>query len=200
MGNNLFKILVHMKDNLKEKWARKLIREFIEPFREASKTTLLSTNSNCNHMGCSSPSLDDLHNEDECFQENGVSRLEKVSLQDARKNKIYVWEFNLHVRKEQPVNSIVEGEFYTNTTVVPFKCCPNKERIQLLLPYLGKLCRNDTLTGHAWTKEELKTLCHLVVPDIQCIRERISKTMSPVPEGEEQDEHREVSNNSRIRL
>ncbi|CAG8628445.1 2596_t:CDS:2 [Funneliformis mosseae] len=189
----------------KEKWTKQLIGEFVEPFSSPS----LDDEDECfRGNGVSRPKKVSLQDASYLGRQNYDDEYEKsvspISSKcnyfgggKGKEHKIYVREFNSHVRKEQPVNSTVEGGIYTDTKVVPFECCPNKERIRSLLPYLGKLRRNGTLAGHAWTKEEPKTPCRLVVPDIQCVRERISKTMSPVPEGEEQDEYREVSNNSR---
>ncbi|CAI2200768.1 9861_t:CDS:1, partial [Funneliformis geosporum] len=105
-----------------------------------------------------------------------------------------------HIKKAQQFSSTVKGEIYTDITMVPFECCPNRERIQNLQLSLGELRRIGVLADHAWTKEEPKTPCRLVVPNIQSIKERISETMSPVPKGEEQDEPREGCNNQKSPL
>ncbi|CAJ0749652.1 332_t:CDS:2 [Entrophospora sp. SA101] len=197
---------------------------------EDGKTTTLSTNSNNNHMGRGSPSLDNLHHENEGFRGNGTSKPEKISFQNAnylgRQNhndeygkvalpnsskyndfsgkgedcKIYVRGVSPHVTKDQQISSTVEGRIYTNPTIAPFECCPNMQTIQSSLFSFGQLRRIGTLAGHAWTKEEPKTPCRFVVPNIQSIEERISETMSPVPKGEEQDEPREGRNNPKSPL
>lgn len=51
------------------------------------------------------------------------------------------------------------------------------------------------MAGHAWTKENPKTPCRLVVPNVQYKGETIPETMSHVSTGEKQDEPREGYNN-----
>ncbi|CAG8710503.1 24658_t:CDS:1 [Dentiscutata erythropus] len=97
-------------------------------------------------------------------------------------------------------HSTVEGEIYTDPTMVPFECCPNREKILSSSFSFGQLCRIGTLAGHAWTKEELKTPCCFMVPNIQSIEERILESVFPVPNGEEQGEPREGCDNSKSLL
>ncbi|CAG8722405.1 15744_t:CDS:2 [Gigaspora rosea] len=92
------------------------------------------------------------------------------------------------------------GESYTNITMVPFECCPNQERIRSLQLSLGQLRRIGVLAGNAWTKEEPKTPCRVVVPNVQYTEARIPETMSHVPKGEEQDEPREGRNSEKFPL
>ncbi|RHZ59859.1 hypothetical protein Glove_360g20 [Diversispora epigaea] len=194
---------------------------------EDIKTIQLSTNSNNNHMGRNSPPLDNLHNDNGVLQRNGASTPEGISFQDddcvnnndeyekfaspngsqcnginerREDHKIYVRGVSPYVTKNQQVSSTVEGESYTNITMVPFKCCPNQERIRLLQLSLGQLRRIGVLAGNAWTKEELKTPCRVVVPNVQYTEARIPETMSYVPKGEEQDEHREGRNSEKFSL
>ncbi|CAG8607503.1 5646_t:CDS:2, partial [Acaulospora morrowiae] len=54
-----------------------------------------------------------------------------------------------------------------------------------------QLHRIGVLAGNVWTKEEPKTPCRVVVPNVQYTEARIPETMSYVPKGEEQDEPRE---------
>ncbi|CAG8746441.1 7797_t:CDS:2, partial [Funneliformis caledonium] len=171
-----------------EKWTRKADKRVHRTFQESKtgepnicsvwcqgedgKITSLSTNSNNNHMGHGSPSLDNLHYENEGFRGNGASRPEEISFQNAnclcRQNhndeygkfaspinskcndfngkgedhKIYVQGISSHVTKDQQFSSTVEGEIYTDPTMTP---------------------------------------CHFVIPNIQSIEERVSETMSPMP-------------------
>ena len=120
------------------------------------RTTQLSVNSNNNHMGHNNPSLDNLHNENGVLQGNGASTPEGISFQDddcvggqnnndeyekfaspngsqcnginerREDRKIYVRGVSPYVTKDQQVSSTVEGESYTNITMVPFECCPNQ--------------------------------------------------------------------------
>ena len=117
-------------------------------------------------------------------------------------HKIYVrgvisqWNTNRNnnkkdVVRQQPINSNVEGENYTDITMVPFECCPNQERIRSLQLSLGQLRRIGALAGNAWTKEKPKTPCRLVVPNVQSTEATIPETMCHVPKGEKQDESRE---------
>ena len=50
---------------------------------EAGRTAPLSTNPNNNHVGRSSPPLDDPHHENEGVRGDGTSRSEKRSFQNA---------------------------------------------------------------------------------------------------------------------
>jgi len=183
-------------------------------------------------MGRGSPSLDNLHHENEGFRGNGTSKSEKISFQNAncfgRQNcddgtecdgspncskcnsinkrkedqKIYVrgvssqWNRNRNndkqdVVRQQPINSNVEGENYTDITMVPFECCPNQERIRSLQLSLGQLRRIGALADNAWTKEKPKTPCRLVVPNVQSTAAKIPESMCHVPKGEKKDESRE---------
>ncbi|RIA85009.1 hypothetical protein C1645_741878 [Glomus cerebriforme] len=203
----------------------------VRPPRETGGTTPLSANSNNNHMGRSSPPLDDSRNENGVFRGNGASRPEKISYQNAnylgRQNDNDGYEYagsssnsecndnsgKSNVRgissqrstnrndntqyavHEQQINGNVEGEKYTDITMVPFECCPNQERIQSLQLSLGQLRRVGVLAGNAWTKETAKTPCRLVVPNVQSEKATIPETMLHVPKGEKQDESRESCNN-----
>ena len=53
--------------------------------------------------------------------------------------------------------------------------------------------RTGVLAGNAWTKEKSKTLCRLVVPNVQSTEARIPETMCHVPKGEKQNKSQEGS-------
>jgi hypothetical protein len=86
------------------------IIEFI--FRLASRgTTPLSVNSNSNYMGRSSPTLDDLHNENGVYQANGASKPEKLSFKNVNhfSRKVYMMEPKA-VGRPTAVNVTVSAE------------------------------------------------------------------------------------------
>ncbi|CAG8790249.1 40202_t:CDS:2 [Gigaspora margarita] len=178
-----------------------LILHYFEMVGEDSRTTPLLTNSNNNHMGRNSSPLDNLHNKNGVLQGNGASTPEGISFQDddcigGQNNNNEYEKFALP--NDSQCN--VEGESYTNITMVPFECCPNQERIRSLQLSLEQLRRISILTGNAWTKEESKTLCRVVVPNVQYNEARIPETISHVPKGEEQDEPREGCNSEKFPL
>ncbi|GBC07465.1 hypothetical protein RclHR1_07490010 [Rhizophagus clarus] len=194
---------------------------------EANRATPLSANSNSNCLGCSSPTLDDLHNEYGVYQENGASRPERISFRNAnylerknyddgnecvgspnsskcnsvrgkREDQIYVRGISSEQSRnnvdnkddgvrEQSQNSRFESTSFSDIRMVSFECCPNRSS---QLP-LGKLRRAGILSGNAWTKEEPKTPCRLVVPNFKSGQERVPRTMFHVPSSEKQDESRE---------
>ncbi|RGB28048.1 hypothetical protein C1646_819389 [Rhizophagus diaphanus] len=86
--------------------------------------------------------------------------------------------------QEQSRNSRFEDESLSDITMVSIECCPNQT---LQLP-LGQLRQIGILDGNAWTKEEPKTSCRLVVPNFQSGQAKVQKTMFHVPKSEKQDE------------
>lgn len=113
--------------------------------------------------------MDNLHRENEGFQENGASKPEKNSFHNAncfgRQNhndeyekftspnsskcnnfsgkgedrKIYVRGISSQVTKDQQFSNTIEGEIYTDPIIVLFECCPNSETIQSLPFSFGQL-------------------------------------------------------------
>lgn len=175
-------------------------------------------------MGCSSITLDDIHNENGDYQGNGASKPKTNSFNNVnypsrkdyddgtecvespnnskyndvsgKRDQIYVRGINSERDKNrndnkgnggrnQSPNSKYEGECLSDITRV---YCPNRSS---QLP-LGQLRRIGTLAGNAWTtKEEPKTPCRFVVPNLQSAQEKFPKRMSQVPKSEKHDESQE---------
>lgn len=108
---------------------------------------------------------------------SGVYNTEKLSFQnfiDCPNNKQnYDDETECNSNKCNDINE--KSKNYVSAQQ-PFECCPNQEKVRSLQLSLGQLRRNGILAGNAWTKEEPKTPCRLVVPDVYRDAE-IPKTM-----------------------
>ncbi|RIA87895.1 hypothetical protein C1645_827113 [Glomus cerebriforme] len=118
-------------------------------------------------MGRNSPPLDDLRNENGIFRGNGASRSEKISNYLGRQSYDDGTECVGSSSSKKPLNSNVEGENYTEITMVPFERCPNREKSPVVAISLDNCAESVPLMGNAWTKEESKTPCRPVVPNVQ---------------------------------
>lgn len=192
-------------------------------YREDGRTTSLSANSNSDCMGCSSITLDDIHNENGVYRGNGSSKPKTNSFNNVnypsrkdhddgtecvgspnnskyndisgKRDQIYVRGISSKRDKNKNDNKEYGGREQLPNSRYEGECLSDIKRvyypIRSLQLSLGKLRRIGTLAGNAWTKEEPKTPCRLVVPNFQSAQETVPKTMSQVPKSEKQDESQE---------
>ncbi|CAI2187405.1 13913_t:CDS:2, partial [Funneliformis geosporum] len=162
MGDEAWSWLTNIS---REKWAKQLIKDFTEHFREDSRTTSLSANSNSDVIGCSSITLNDIHNENGVYQGNGASKPKTNSFNN--------------------VNYPSRKDYDDGTECVR---SPNNSKYNDIS---GKRYGGREQSLNSKYEEEPMTLCRFVVPNIQSAQETVPKTMSQVPKSEKQDESQE---------
>ncbi|CAG8699280.1 34917_t:CDS:2, partial [Gigaspora margarita] len=176
---------------LQERWQRKLITEFVEPFRgQDGKPDLSSTNPNNNSMGRNMPSLDVL-----ClstFQESNITRAEEISCKESGTlNREDRKSEKVHVRCVDSLRVFTTVENNTKTQcdngtsvksendadiAESFKYCPDQRAIHLLQASFGKLCRIGILGGTTWTEKIQTKPCRFVLAR-PCITEETRRTI-----------------------